>query len=228
MKDKSSNKKKKIIYILFPIFVLATIVELVLLLNPSNSNKELKQNSNNGIKSIKEPNYEEDITLGDILYNSTDVRYDNSNSGLSSTNVKDELYEKANSDSFWLKKYKTWAGTPTNYIFDGMNAPTTSSPTTPPSGKNVYLGLYADNQYGVCIKRNGTQHCFRYNNWIAESKHIQEVFSDGSCDVFSSTVNCYASDFRCSVYSNGNVDCNVRGTYVRCYVNGDGVVGCEL
>ena len=133
---------------------------------------------------------------------------------MSATNVQDaldELYTKANSDMvpLWLKKYKTFADTPTNYIFDGTNKPTTASPTTPPSGKNVYLGLYADYQYGVCIKRNGTQHCFRYNNWIAESKHVQEVFSDISCYVDSSRVRCDASDFRCGVDSYGYVSCTI-------------------
>lgn len=42
-----------------------------------------------------------------ILYASSDVGYDNTSSGMTATNVQDaldELYTKANSDSFWLKK----------------------------------------------------------------------------------------------------------------------------
>ena len=165
-----------------------------------------------------------------ILYASSDVGYDNTSSGMTATNVQDaldELYTKANSDSFWLKKYETFAGRPTNYIFNGTNAPTTSSSTTPPSGKNVYLGLYADNQYGVCIKRNGTEHCFRYNNWIAESKHIQEVFSDISCTLTANRVHCNAaSDFSCAINANGNIGCTDLGTNEDCRVYGGGSLQC--
>jgi hypothetical protein len=155
---------------------------------------------------------------------SSNVSYSNTTSGLSATNVQsaiDELYTKA---STWINPNNM--GTPTNYIFDGSNKPTRSSPTTPPSGKNVYLGLYADSQYGVCIKRNGTQHCFRYKNWMAEKEHIQKVFSDVSCRVGSSDVGCIASDFYCRVYSNGGVSCSDGGAGENCYVNGGGSVDC--
>lgn len=155
---------------------------------------------------------------------SSNVSYSNTTSGLSATNVQsaiDELYTKA---STWINPNNM--GTPTNYIFDGSNKPTTSSPTTPPSGKNVYLGLYADSQYGVCIKRNGTQHCFRYNNWMAEKEHIQKVFSDVSCDVDSSFVDCTASDFDCFLFSYGGVGCYDRGTGGNCNVGGGGSVSC--
>lgn len=146
-----------------------------------------------------------------------------SGSGVTATNVQDaidELYTKANSDSFWLKKYKTFVAAPQYYAYGTYKGwcnssdtscnsyadfPTTS--TTPPSGKNVYAAKYADGQYGVCIKRNGTDHCFRVRNYTAESKHLQDVFSDISCDVDSSSVDCDASDFRCSVGSNGYVKC---------------------
>ena len=187
-----------------------------------------------------------------IIYNSNQVGYDNTASGVSSTNVQgaiDELYTRAdtlNTDiTTCQSNYTTcntnlteiqskWVnpndmGTPTNYIFDGSNKPTTSSPTTPPSGKNVYLGLYADSQYGVCIKRNGKEHCFRYNNWVAEAKHLQEVFSgaNDSCSVSSSYVDCDASDFRCNVLFNGCVACRDRGADERCTVNPDGSVNCN-
>ena len=50
----------------------------------------------------------------------TSITYDNTTSGLQATNVQDavdELYTKANSDSFWLKKYKTFAATPQYYAY---------------------------------------------------------------------------------------------------------------
>ena len=158
-----------------------------------------------------------------ILFASNEVSYDNTSSGMSATNVQgaiDELYTRSNT---WINPMNM--GTPQYYAYgaykgwcsstDSCNSyadfPTTE--TTPPSGKNVYVAKYADGQYGVCIKRNGTEHCFRGRNWKAESEHVQKVFSDISCNVNSSTVHCCASDFCCDVYANG---------YVRCFVNGPG------
>ena len=159
-----------------------------------------------------------------ILFQSNIVGYNNAISGLSATNVQDaldELYDKANSCVNINNM-----GTPTNYINYGSNKPTTSSPTIPPSGKNIYVGLYEDGQYGVCIKRNGTQHCFRYNNWIAESKHVQKVFSDISCTVSSNYTNCDASDFFCGVSSTGNVSGIDYDIHVRCHISADATVLC--
>ena len=131
--------------------------------------------------------------------------------------VNSETGEESNSSG---------SNNPTNYIFDGTNPPTTTSPTTPPSGHNVYLGLYSDNSLAVCIKRNGTEHCFKSNNYYAEKEHIQEVFSDISCNVDSSSVLCDASDFGCRVNSDGDVNCFDYGAYEGCPVNGDGSVFC--
>ena len=151
---------------------------------------------------------------------SLQVTYTN-NSQSTVQGALDTLYTRSNT---WVNPSDM--GTPTRYLF---GKPTTSSPTTPPSGKNVYVGLYADNQYGVCIKRNGTQHCFRYDNWIAEAKHVQKVFSDISCTVISSYVTCDASDFFCNVGSDGVVGCceysdDSDDSY--CEVYGDGSVYC--
>ena len=187
------------------------------------------------IKNIIKNNYKLliGIIIGGILFGSigvyaatiaaSSVSY--TSNGQSTVNgALDDLYTRA---SKWVNPNDM--GTPTNYIFDGGNKPTTSSPTTPPSGKNIYLGLYADNQYGVCINRNGTQHCFRYNNWIAELKHIQEVFSESndSCRVTSSFVSCDASDFGCGVSSDGYVNCHDNGARENCSVYGDGSVSCS-
>ena len=152
-----------------------------------------------------------------------------------------DLYGKANSDSFWVKKYKTFVAAPQYYAFGTYKGwcsstdtdcssyakfPTTS--TTPPSGKNVYAAQYADGQYGVCIKRNGTEHCFRGRNYTAESKHVQDVYSDISCDVNSYSVACNASDFECYVYSNGGVTCYDRGSSENCNVYTNGYLKCGL
>lgn len=193
-----------------------------------NNKKSIKEKTKSNIKFIIGLIVGLTLTGGayaaTILFDSEEVSYDNTTSGLTSTNVQDALTELNTKANTWLNPNDM--GTPTNYIFDGANKPTTSSPTTPPSGKNVYLGLYADQQYGVCIKRNGTQHCFRYNNWMAERLHIQKVFSDDGCSVDSGGVLCIASDFTCIVSSLGDVFCNDRGASERCNVSGGGSVLC--
>ena len=184
------------------------------------------------------------IISGTTVYAATtllsqSVYYNNSTSGATSTNVQgalDELYTRANT---WINPNNNM-GTPQYYAFGqykgwctstGTNCsslpdfPTTS--TTPPSGKNVYAAKYEDGGYGVCINRNGTQHCFRGRNWAYELQHVQKVFSDVSCIVSSSTVHCFASDFGCRVYSNGYVYCVDYGADARCDVYSDGRVRCS-
>ena len=171
---------------------------------------------------------------------SQSVYYDNSTSGATSTNVQgaiDELYTRANT---WINPNNNF-GTPQYYAFGTYKGwcsssdtncnsysdfPTTS--TSAPSGKNVYAAKYADGGYGVCINRNGTPHCFRGRNWIAEAQHIQKVFSgaNDSCLVTSSSVSCSASGFICYVYSSGRVFCIDGGTTASCNVNDRGSVIC--
>ena len=177
---------------------------------------------------------------------SQSVYYNNTNSGATSTNVQgalDELYTRA---SKWLNPNDM--GTPQYYATTGTykgwcsstdcnsfaDFPTTA--TTPPSGKNVYAVKYEDGQYGVCIQRNGKEHCFRGRNYKAEAKHVQEVFSDVGtydsstglgCRVNSGgSVRCDASDFYCNVTSYGSVSCTDYGAGSYCYVNPGGSVYC--
>ena len=169
---------------------------------------------------------------------SQSVYYNNTTSGATSTNLQgalDELYTKSNT---WINpndmgtpqyyafgEYKGWCSSTDTSCNSLSDFPTTS--TTPPSGKKMYLAKYADGGYGVCLKKNGTEHCFRGRNWIAEAQHIQKVFSDVSCYVKSSSVSCYASDFDCDVNSNGNVGCNDNGASAFCDVSGYGNVYCD-
>ena len=90
------KQAEKIIYFLFPIFVIASIIELVLLIK---SNSNVLQGNNKEINRINIINYNDEMKLGDILFDSANVNYDNTTSGLSSTNVKaaiDELYNASN------------------------------------------------------------------------------------------------------------------------------------
>ena len=80
---------------------------------------------------------------------------------------------------------------------------------------------------GVCFSKNKTVYCFKINNWDVEKTHIQEVFSDVSCRVNSSDVNCNASDFGCFVDSNGNVRCGDYSDNSLCYVLVSGDVYCR-
>lgn len=163
---------------------------------------------------------------------SSQVGYDNSTSGLAATDVQgalDELNIKADK---WLNpndmgtpqyyasgSYKVWCNSSDTNCNDLADFPTTA--TTPPSGRYVYLAKYEDGQYGVCIQRNGKEHCFRGRNYKAEAKHVQEVFSDSSCDVNSEEVHCgdYISDVRCFVYSDGRVQCGRNNPYQYCIIS---------
>ena len=177
---------------------------------------------------------------------SQSVYYNNSTSGATSTNVQgaiDELYTRANT---WINpnnnfgtpqyyafgKYKGWCSSTDTTCKSYADFPTTA--TTPPSGKNVYAVKYEDGQYGVCIQRNGKEHCFRGRNYKAEAKHVQEVFSDISCDVRSSSVYfdgasvyCDAADFNCNVNADGQVGCYDYGTNDSCSVITGGWVFCR-
>ena len=80
---------------------------------------------------------------------------------------------------------------------------------------------------GVCISRNKTVYCFKINNHDVEKNHIQQVFSDVSCNVDSSLVDCDASDFYCAVGSNGYVRCHDNSGNSRCIVDAYGHVSCR-
>lgn len=128
-------------------------------------------------------------------------------------------------DSAWVSKYNTLSGTPKKYAYE---KPTTSSTANADSlNKTVYAGLYSDDGLGVCAKIGGTQHCFRSNNWIAEKQHLIDVFGSSNCSVISIRVGCNASDFYCSVSSDGRAYCRDDGTSANCDVYGDGRVSCR-
>ena len=132
------------------------------------------------------------------------VTYDNTSSGLTSTTVQGAL--------------------------DELNAKAANSggvPIDPDTFQtNTAKTVYASNK-GICIKRNNKLNCFKINNWAEEQNHIQQVFSDISCDVFSSLVDCDASDFDCLVHSDGRVLCIDNSDDSNCSVNSDGSVNCS-
>ena len=122
------------------------------------------------------------------------------NSSLGATNVQnaiDKLYAKAD-----------------NQYFDFATA------------KANTTGKVFASKKGVCISRNKTVYCFKINNYDIEKDHVQQVFSDVSCDVYPSAVDCNASDFDCFVNSDGYVDCRDNSGHSKCNVNPSGDVRC--
>ena len=122
------------------------------------------------------------------------------NASLGATNVQDaidKLYAKAD-----------------NQYFDFATA------------KANTTGKVFASKKGVCISRNKTVYCFKINNYDIEKDHVQQVFSDVSCDVYPSAVDCNASDFDCFVNSDGYVDCRDNSGHSKCNVNPSGDVRC--
>ena len=132
---------------------------------------------------------------------SSDVAYTN-NSQSTVQGAIDDLYEQAN----------TWID-PSYIDFTTL---ATNTNKTILASKN-----------GVCIKRNNKVSCFKINNWAEEQNHIQQVFSDISCNVSWSHVGCSASDFGCDVSSNGDVRCDDYSGTSNCYVYSGGRVNCK-
>ena len=138
----------------------------------------------------------------------------------------DATNKKASADKNGELRTKPSGGSTQQVSYYAFGDPTTSDTTDYLTlGKNVFVKLEGE-QKSVCIVRNGNLSCFKNNNWDEEKNHVQQVFSDISCDVSSSIVGCYASDFGCGVGSYGIVGCGDYGTDEGCSVESDGSVDC--
>ena len=172
----------------------------------------------------------------DFISSSTKTNYNITTNfyNLGSVN-QDNLKGKSLSASLKVENVTCTKGLPKTYYYafisyDECTAngyPTTTTDYTT-IGKNVFVrdDTPEEPTRELCIVRNGELHCFQNNNWEVEQNHIQEVFSDISCDVGSSDVRCYASNFSCSVYSDGYVLCSDYSTSESCSVRASGVVDC--
>ena len=170
------------------------------------------------------------------LFNATDVGY-TGNKVENAENIQqaiDGLYDKASSiecgDGYEKGSATSIGGyecrplpwQPKYYAFGDITA---SSPTTPPSGKNIYTALDDEGNKGVCIMMNGQQHCFKINNWDFENEHIQQVFAGMACNGDSGGIACYATGgLSCRLYSDGDACCNDSNDY--CDVFMDGRIAC--
>lgn len=150
---------------------------------------------------------------------SQSVYYDNTTSGASSTNVQDaldELYQKAETSQEMSSVLE--------FIEDSIDLDTIQF--------NTAQTVLASHK-GVCIKRNGRLNCFKTDDFDYEKEHIQQVFSDVSCDVVTTGlfplrhVECDASDFNCRVTPTSGIQCSDATDSSNCYVSFHGDVECN-
>ncbi len=167
------------------------------------------------------------------LIEANEVLYDNTTSKLISTNVQsaiDELNTKANeyilgSPIYYAYgQYKGWCNTTNTSCNFYEDFPETN--TTPPTDYKVYAAKYEDGQYGSCINKDGKEYCFRARNWTVENEYIQEVFRDGSCELYMSYTQCSTTSLLCRVYAEGYVLCSDLEARKYCAVYSDGCVFC--
>ena len=145
------------------------------------------------------------------IFLSEELSFDNSNTGLFSTNVKgalDELYSLNDNDKLWLLKYKELTGKPINYDYE--NAPTTDSPTTPPEGKPIYLALFEDGNIGTCIKKEEKEYCFEPLNYDIEKEIAKEIFGDACNEHYIEEpdlllTSCSSNNFSIQINASGSI-----------------------
>lgn len=148
---------------------------------------------------------------------SSDVEYTNSKNS-SVTNAKealDDLYEKAETSQEMSSVLE--------FIEDSIDFDTIQF--------NTAQTVLASNK-GVCIKRNGRLNCFKNDAFSYEKDHLQQVFSDVSCDAVTTGlaplrhVECNASDFSCTVTQTMGTQCSDATDSSNCKVGFRGGVEC--
>ena len=160
------------------------------------------------------------VYAANILFSSEQLSYDNTDSELTATNAKealDELYNKA-SNSHRIKDNNVTFG----YVNSGTDPTTDYTRTEVPT----YIAKNGD-QKSVCITLDDKLSCFDNNNYIIEKEHVQQVFSDYTCEVKSEEVNCYTTLMFCEIYSDGHVYCgHVEPLLEGCHLFSDNSVSC--
>ena len=115
---------------------------------------------------------------------------------------------------------------PTYFEFGTPKTTSTTDYTT--LGKNVFATLGSDGTTGgVCINDGGL-FCLQTNDYDNSVAALKAHFAESSCTDYVSFVECNSSAFRCTAYSNGNVNC---GDYSNgrpyCTANTDGAFACS-
>lgn len=171
------------------------------------------------------------VIVGVVAYSAyaDDVVYNNTNSGLTSTDANgaiDEINDKI--DNQWCKKgyskdIDTGTGVYTceppivpHYAFGDPTIHDTTDYTT--LNKKVFAAIEGK-QKSICIIRNNNLHCFKIND-ESEIEHFEQVFSDVVCTTgvnnYGSSshpdIRCNASDVSCYT-SSGRTNCTDHSNY---------------
>lgn len=145
-----------------------------------------------------------------IIYNSNQVSYSNSTSGLTSTNVQSAIDELSN-------KIKTCL------ILNNINFGSASS------GSSFVTERIFASRGIICINYNGIINCFT-TDFEIEADHLKEVFSNNCAPTNGGpqTLNCEADgEFGCYLDVNGTLSCDDYSDNIYCEVNRNGQVYCE-
>ena len=136
----------------------------------------------------------------------SDVPFANSSTGLSSTTLQkalEEAYNNAKKATGIKYAFGEPSGSSTTNYMDIVN-----------SGYKVF-GALNGTEKSVCIYRNGSLACFKYNNYSSENTHLTTVFGSSNCYTVSGW-RCDDSSFRCTAYSDGSVQCIDYSSYYTC------------
>ena len=152
------------------------------------------------------------VTVKKKIWQAIEVAYNNTNSGLTSTNVQEAIDEL--SRNF-----------PAYYEF---GTPTTSSTTDYTTlGYNVFARLGPDGSKGVCIN-NGGLFCLKVNEYEKSIENLNANFEENDCAYDEYGFYCDNAVFYCQAYSNGTVYAFQHSNYEGCYVFDDGSFHCGV
>ena len=136
-----------------------------------------------------------------ILFDSVNVGYDNTNTGLQDSNGNDvedvqtaidELYETAKEYSSDIYVFGTPAtGSTTNYTL---------------LDKTVFIKS-KNSVNSVCILKNGL-HCFDDTNNSYTISKLRELFGNGNCTENEYLTRCSDDTYSCAVYNDSGLECS--------------------
>ena len=161
------------------------------------------------------------VCASNLSFQSSEIYYDNTKSGLSYDNVQVAIDELQYRSLFApIGRIKD------NNVYFAYGTPTTASKTDYTKLMyKVFIALNGDIK-SLCIVRNNKLYCFDANNYSIEKEHVKQVFSDVTCTTTETDTDCYASDFSCRMNSDGSMYCYDYTNSNRCNLYNDGSVYC--
>ncbi len=159
------------------------------------------------------------VYANNLSFTAKEIAYDNTESGLTKTNVQDAMDELC-------EKSKSCKQIRENVTYFKFGEPNTSSTTDYTQvGHKVFVAKNGD-QKSACVIRFGVLHCFDSGNFLIEREHMKQVYSDIECDDDAFALDCYASDTRCFLNAGGGAYCDDKETQEHCMVYSDEKVEC--